>query len=91
MSDSQTTRVETLRQVEVELVPKQLLPGILYHSEKYDTCIHLCACGCGNKTVTPLHGDGWKLTEGPTLTPSIGNMKVCGAHYQVIGEKIQWC
>ena len=41
-------------------IPNILENGILYISEKYKTAIHLCACGCGEHTVTPL-GDKNKL------------------------------
>ena len=42
----------------------------------YATAVHLCACGCGNKVVTPFSPAEWQLTyDGDTvsLSPSIGN------------------
>jgi hypothetical protein len=84
------TRRNTLRLQEVEFVPKPLEEGILYHSATYGSAIHLCACGCGNKTVTPLGENGWTLTPGPTLRPSIGNLKICGSHYYVTDGRIDW-
>lgn len=68
--------------------------GVLYISEKYETAIHLCACGCGEQVVTPLD-DGtkhWQKTgtrDSVTLRPSIGN-PWCKAHYYVTENKIDW-
>ncbi|HXP52195.1 MAG TPA: DUF6527 family protein [Bacteroidia bacterium] len=84
-------------------IPKELEEGVLYISEKYWVAIHLCACGCKDKSVTPLKtiGDsiGWTLTkinDKVTLNPSIGNWsseKNIGyhAHYFIIENKINWC
>ena len=68
-------------------------PGVLYVSKAYQVAIHLCACGCGAETVTPLHGSGWTLTGDarPTLTPSIGNWQFpCRSHYYVTDGRIEW-
>lgn len=65
--------------------------GIIYVSEKYRTAIHLCACGCGNLTVTPLKR-GWAITgtdEKPTLRPSVFNANTCGSHYFITDGKVQ--
>ena len=68
--------------------------GVLYISKEFGVAIHLCACGCGGKTVTPLNK--WKLTEnekGVTLRPSIGNWSgesPYHAHYYITNNKIQW-
>ena len=51
--------MNTIKLERVQYMPKQLSPGILYVSEKYSVAGHLCACGCGNKVITPL---------GPTVT-----------------------
>lgn len=72
--------------VYVEFMPTVLEDGKLYISEKYNVAIHLCLCGCKEKTVTPLHPiDGWVLTkqgDKVTLTPSIGNYQMpCKSHY----------
>lgn len=69
----------------VEYVPDVLLEGILYISE-YGTAIHLCLCGCKNKTVTPLTDDMWSLSVNingaVSLSPSIGNYSFpCRSHY----------
>lgn len=44
-------------------IPKKLEHGVLYYSQKYNTAIHLCACGCGNQTVTPISKHQWGETE----------------------------
>jgi len=58
---------------------ERLEEGKIYISLKYGTAVHLCACGCLNKTVTPLKPywkNGWVLTDNNgkiTLRPSVGN------------------
>lgn len=74
-------------------VPRDLEDGRLYVSMEYATAVHLCACGCGTKTVTPLSRGGWTLTfnGAVTLRPSIGNgQAACRSHYLVNDDKIQW-
>ena len=76
---------------EVENVPEMLQDGILYVSRRYCTAVHLCACGCRSETVTPLSDDGWHLSAGPTLLPSIGNQGFpCGSHYYIKGGRVEW-
>lgn len=84
----------------VQFVPKELEEGILYVSQMYGVCIHLCACGCRNKVVTPIESPGsWTLTvigEGDqalvTLSPSIGNWQIpCKTHYFIQGNTVKWC
>ena len=80
----------------VEYMPqKQKLEyGKLYISDRFRLAIHLCACGCGGATVTPL--DEWSLTkngEKVTLRPSIGNWSgesPYHAHYFITDNKIEW-
>lgn len=80
-----------------EEVPELLEEGKLYISKKYAVAIHLCACGCGVKTVTPLKPSEWTLTEtngAVSLQPSIGNFKwekPYHAHYYITNNKIIWC
>ena len=76
--------------VDVDQIPEWPEPGKLYVSEEYEIAVHLCACGCGRKTVTPLDGNGWVLTDGPTLHPSI-SQRICRAHYWIRGGRIVWC
>lgn len=76
----------------VEFIPRELEEGILYITVKYKTAVHLCACGCGNKVVTPITPNHWKLTyDGKTvsLSPSIGNWSFeCQSHYWVRKNEI---
>lgn len=79
----------------VEYIPTDLKPGVLYISMKYATAVHLCACGCGEKVVTPISRSDWKLLfDGETITlrPSIGNFEYkCRSHYFITENKIEWC
>jgi hypothetical protein len=78
----------------VTYVPKQLEPGILYISTEYAVAAHLCACGCGNKVVTPLGPAEWSFSERngrATLRPSIGNWQLpCRSHYVITDGNIKW-
>ena len=80
----------------VEHVPEILDPTRLYISERFQIAIHLCACGYGVKTVTPLAPDEWTLSgtkESVALRPSIGNFKgenPYHAHYFITNNKIVW-
>jgi hypothetical protein len=80
----------------VDTISDDLIDGVLYISEKYGCAIHLCACGCGKKTVTPINGRGWTLVrnqEKVTLRPSIGNFNgesPYHAHYFITENKIEW-
>lgn len=77
----------------VTYVPRVLEDGRLYISMEYATAVHLCACGCGAKTVTPLSRGGWTLTfnGAVTLRPSVGNGQApCRSHYLVNDDKIRW-
>lgn len=79
----------------VEYIPTDLKPGVLYISMKYATAVHLCACGCGEKVVTPISRSDWKLLfDGETITlrPSIGNFEYkCRSHYFITENRIEWC
>lgn len=80
--------------VTVEFIPPQLEEGILYISEKYRTCSHLCACGCGEKVVTPLSRAEWQIQrvgDLVSLNPSIGNWNyACQSHYYINQNRIRW-
>lgn len=89
-------RVLEIKPEYVEYMPAELMAGILYISDAFSTAIHLCACGCGGKTVTPL-GDGeWNISktgDAVTLRPSIGNWSgqdPYHAHYFITENKIEW-
>lgn len=92
-------KIEEIKPVFVELIPDELEEGILYISLEYGTAIHLCACGCGGKTVTGLKShwnDGYSLVsvnEKVTLRPSIGNWSgqhPYHAHYYITNNQIEW-
>jgi len=87
----------SLTPIFVEYIPRELDPGKLYVSMAYATASHLCACGCGERVVTPLSPSGWTLHfDGQvTLSPSIGNwQQPCRSHYFIRGNRIvgaaQW-
>lgn len=78
----------------VESVPDQLEEGTLYVSMRFAMVIHLCACGCGTETVTPLDRTDYKLVyDGDTITlcPSIGNWQYrCRSHYFIRRSRVVW-
>jgi hypothetical protein len=86
--------VNTIVLQRVKYLPKELSPGILYISEEYAVAGHLCACGCGNKVITPLGPSEWNFTEQggqPSLWPSIGNWQLpCRSHYVIAAGQIKW-
>ena len=77
----------------VRFMPRQLEPGLLYVSEEFEVAGHLCACGCGNKVITPLGQAEWSFEdekEGPTLRPSIGSWQLpCKSHYWILAGKVR--
>ena len=79
---------------QVEFMPKELEPNVLYVSETYGTAAHLCACGCGAKIRTPLGPTEWSVRSGPngpTLRPSVGNWQLpCRSHYFITNGEIEW-
>ncbi|MFC4275810.1 DUF6527 family protein [Achromobacter aloeverae] len=87
-------KLDAIKPKFVEFVPKVLEPGVLYISQKYKTASHLCACGCGEKVVTPLSPVEWQLrNEGGlvSLYPSIGNWNyACHSHYWIRRNRIAW-
>jgi hypothetical protein len=87
----------TLRKLEmefVEYIPTDLQEGTIYLSVPYATAVHMCACGCANKVVTPFSPAHWKLVydgETVTLIPSIGNWQLpCRSHYLIRRNVIIW-
>ncbi len=75
-------------------LPPTLEAQTLYISMEYGTVIHLCACGCGRKVVTPISPNDWKLTfdgRSLTLSPSIGNWQYpCRSHYWIRNSRVEW-
>ncbi len=78
----------------VEFIPSELKEGVLYVSVQYATAVHKCACGCGNKVVTPISPADWQLLfdgDSVSLTPSIGNWEFpCRSHYWIKSDKVRW-
>jgi hypothetical protein len=80
----------------VEEIPSEIEEGVIYISRRYKIATHLCACGCKQKTVTPLGVGEWNLTESNnqvTLRPSVGNFageNPYHAHYYITNNKIEW-
>jgi hypothetical protein len=89
-------KLTELKPVFCDHIPEKKEEGVLYISEKYRVAIHLCACGCGIQSVTPITKDGWTMrnNEGKiTLRPSIGNFmgeNPYHAHYYITENKIDW-
>lgn len=89
-------RIHSLTPVFVETINGDPEHGKLYISEQYEVAVHLCACGCGGKTVTPLGPGEWsinKINDKVTLRPSIGNWSgenPYHAHYYITENKIEW-
>jgi hypothetical protein len=86
-------RIDRLTPQFVEFIPEKLEQGVLYVSLKYEVAIHLCACGCGIQTVTPLGTSGWTFFyDGKaSLHPSIGNQQFpCGSHYWIEADTVRW-
>jgi Family of unknown function (DUF6527) len=78
----------------VEFIPEELLPNVLYISVEYGTVVHLCACGCGEKVVTPLTPTDWEVIyngETMSLYPSVGNWSFpCRSHYFITDGEVRW-
>lgn len=78
----------------VEEIPETVLAGVLFVSTDYATAVHLCACGCGVKVVTPLAPSDWSVTFNGVsvgLSPSIGNWSFpCRSHYWIRNGRVIW-
>ena len=87
-------KINSLHPTFIEHFPDHLERGVLYVSMRYAMCAHSCACGCGQKVITPLSPTKWKLTydgENVTLYPSIGNYGFpCQSHYFITRGRIEW-
>lgn len=85
--------MKTIKKVPVTLqevvhLPDTLQPNVIYYSEKSCVAVHLCLCGCGQLTVTPIYPDNdpeemWHITRKDklTMTPSILQGAGCKSHY----------
>lgn len=78
----------------VEFIPERLSEGFLYISERYETAVHLCCCGCRQEVVTPLTPTDWSVyfADGSvTLHPSVGNWSYpCRSHYWIRRGAVVW-
>jgi Family of unknown function (DUF6527) len=77
----------------IEYIPVELEPETLYISMNFETAVHLCACGCRTKVVTPFGPHDWILTFDGTvsLRPSVGNgQQACRSHYYIRNNGIDW-
>lgn len=81
----------------VDIIPEELIQNTLYISEKYKTATHLCLCGCGEKTITPLGGGlMWDLVKENngtvSLIGSVGNYSYpCKSHYIITKNVANFC
>ncbi len=87
-------QVAALRPEFVELMPATIEPAVLYVSMEHRVTKHLCASGCGEVVVLPLHPAQWRLTfdgEHVSLEPSVGNADLaCRAHYFITKNEVRW-
>jgi hypothetical protein len=78
----------------VDVIPSEPEDGVLYISVRYRTAVHRCACGCGEKVVTPIRPARWHLTfDGDTvsLNPSVGSWQLaCQSHYFITNNHVRW-
>lgn len=69
-------------------------PGTVYVSTPFTSALHLCACGCGIKVITPLSPNDWSIIFNGVsvgLTPSIGNWSFpCRSHYWIRHGEVIW-
>lgn len=88
------TRITRLTAAYVDTAPDQLEEGVLYVSQRYNTALHLCCCGCRSEVVTPLNPAKWRLADDDgaiSLYPSIGNWSLpCKSHYWINNGKVEW-
>lgn len=87
-------KITKIRPEFVERIPENLSEGVLYICIPCNVAIHLCACGCNEKVVTPIDPSGWIMTydgDSVSLCPSIGNWSYkCGSHYFIRNNRIDW-
>lgn len=87
-------RVKSFSHIFVDHFPERLNPGVLYLAMEFSTAVHLCACGCGQKVITPFSPTDWQMSfDGETISlkPSIGNWTfTCRSHYWIRGSVIVW-
>ena len=79
----------------VDKIPSNLKDGILYVCISCNVIVHRCACGCGERTITPIDKKyGWVMKydgQAITLRPSIGNFSIpCRSHYYITDNNVEW-
>lgn len=78
----------------VDSFPTPMSPGVLYVSTMFNSCGHLCCCGCGSEVITPLSPAQWTLTyngRDVSLAKSIGNWTLpCKSHYWIRNGRVDW-
>ena len=86
-------RCKKLKPIFTDYIPAQLEPETLYISMRFETAVHLCACGCETKVATPFGPHDWVLTFDGTVSmrPSLGNgQQPCRSHYYIRNNGIDW-
>lgn len=90
--DHNLSMLDRISLKDVDRLPEKLEPGELYYSDRFRIAAHSCACGCGERVITPVGKLDWSLklsSAGPTLSPSIGNWNLpCRSHYWIREGKI---
>lgn len=92
-----TIKKATIEPVFVDLISDTLEENKIYISEKYKLAIHLCLCGCKEKTVTPLGGGkNWDIVKENngtiSLIGSVGNYNFdCKSHYIITKNIANFC
>jgi hypothetical protein len=77
----------------VDRIPRELEPGIVYHSQEYELGALLCACGCGhriNLLVPDSHrifSDSGSVTVRPSILVADG---ACLSHYFITAGEVEW-
>ncbi|BBE24569.1 hypothetical protein MN0502_34520 (plasmid) [Arthrobacter sp. MN05-02] len=88
------TRIDYLSPEFVESFPQPMTEGALYVSLMFNSCGHLCCCGCEREVITPLSPAQWSITyngQDVSLTPSIGSWEIgCKSHYWIRNGSVQW-
>ena len=88
--------MQTLKKIKVnhcfvDTIPDALEKDMIYISKKYKTCVHLCLCGCGNQSVTPVGINNWSILEdkkGITFNPSILNNNCPNKYHYIITKGV---
>ena len=87
-------RIKQYKFIFVSHTPDVLDDDVIYISIQFNVAIHKCACGCGEKVVTPIDPKCWTLIyDGDTVSfsPSIGNWSYrCRSHYFIKRNRVIW-